>query len=482
MHRYDVTEWDKHGWSWHKLDEPSAREAERAGEEKWAEDFGDFSVDVFHRMVSPTAQRREAEAGGEVWDALHDAIDSLPEVADLHERCVGDERGAGYATQAIIDTLIQQCAAPAGGPLQDAAKEADVLDALRALMERVPPDAPERAEADAMVQAQADAHARAARAAQAASGMIDGPDIRKAIRAACKAANERMDEDQRLSEAFAAGQQAHSGRHDRHEVARKVRSLVASSARLREIVQLAGRLKRIAREQQAKKPDRGASEYTGIELGAALSRVLPSEMVQATDPKMRRMFSAAFVDQRLQQLELHARPKKQQGPIVILLDSSASMKHNAADTWAAAVTMAFLDIAATQRRGFAVVHFGSGILRVDRFVAKQAIDPCKIAEAVSYFAADGGTNFNAALSQGIDELKSIPDADIIMVTDGQASVTDGVLEYVNSNRRSKGLHVYSILIGMEPAYSINAQFSDKVVELGQVLQSDEAMHALFGAV
>jgi uncharacterized protein with von Willebrand factor type A (vWA) domain len=143
-----------------------------------------------------------------------------------------------------------------------------------------------------------------------------------------------------------------------------------------------------------------------------------------------------------------------------------------------------LDIAATQKRACAILHFGSTVLRSDYFSA-GTVNLQRLVDGVTFFAASGGTSFDAALEGGMDVIQGhqqMHDADIVMVTDGYSAVQPEILSRVNNARREDGLHVYSILIGMEPARSVNAQFSDEVVELGGVLRDDAAMHHLFGAV
>lgn len=484
MHRYDVSDWQRHAWEWHKLEHPEARAGERAGEELWASDFGDFAEDTFHRMLEEAPARLPAQPGSELWDRLHAEIDAIPEVADLHARCVGDEGAAGIAAQVIVDTLVAKAPAPDVDPLGDPAADAETAESIRRMMAQHPAASPEHAAAQQVVDAvEAQAQQNAARNAHAAS-MMDGVAVRNALRAAAAAAQQAIDEAERVENAFSCGQGAHSSRRERRAVAQQVAPMLKQSARLRRIAELAGRLKRIARDQQARKPDHGADEYTGVELGADVERLLPAEWAASDDPDLEDWFYQKHAERALQQIELAAKPQKQRGPIVLLLDSSGSMRHNDAAEWAAAVAMAFLDIAVHQRRAFALVHFGGQVLRTDRFAANAKVDPAAVARAVDYFAADGGTNFMAALDAGLTECHTgeFANADIVMVTDGLAQVTSDMLGRVNGARRERGLHVYSILIGTEPQGSVNAQFSDEVVELGQVLRDDSAMHALFGAV
>lgn len=484
MHRYKVSDYERQQWRFQKIVNPQARQAERVGEERWAPAFGKFAEDVFHRMVSESPERLETAPGEEVWDRLHSEIDVLPEVADLRERCMGDEDAAGIATTCIIDTLTAKVPAPEGGPLSDVEATGDARDALERLIARSQLDHG-MAEAAAETQEELDAqHKRACEQHARHAANMDATDIRDAVRLAAKAAREAISEHENAAAALSFGESAHCGRQERKALGREAASLISKSARMQRIAAKAGRLKAIAREQQARKPTHGADEYTGVELGNCLERLLPAEWAAADDPDLEDWFHQRYLDAALQQIELAAKPKKESGPIVILLDSSGSMSAGEADLWAGAVALAFLDIAATQKRACAILHFGSTVLRTDYF-SIGSVNIKKVVEAVTFFASSGGTCFTSALSGGLDVIQGhaqMKDADIVMITDGYSDVDQHLLSRINNARKEDGLHVYSILIGMEPSRSVNAKFSDEVVELGDVLRNDEGMHHLFGAV
>lgn len=484
MNRYDVSEYEKQQWRFQKLVSPGARQAERVGEEKWSPAFGRFAEDVFHRMVVDAPVRLQEEQGSEVWERLHSEIDRLPEVEDLRARCIGDEDAAGIAATCIIDTLTAKVAPPNSGPLADVEASQEAIDALERLVARsVMTPHEEQSVGEILDELLKTLGDEKAQHAQHAADM-DATDVRDAVRDAVKLANKEIDERDQAAAALSFGRAAHSGRQERKALGREASSIVRQNGRMQRIAKIAGRIKAVAREQQARKPTHGADEYTGVEIGADLERLLPAEWVASDDPDLEDLFSTRYLDRSLQQIELAAKPKKESGPIVILLDSSGSMTAGEADIWAAAVALAFLDIAAHQRRACAILHFGSSVLRTDLFEPGK-IEPRRVVEAVSFFAACGGTSFEAALAGGLEVIakqKTYKHADIIMITDGYSAVGSDLLSRVNNARSKDDLHVYSILIGMEPAASCNKAFSDEVIELGDVLRDESKMHHAFGAV
>lgn len=205
----------------------------------------------------------------------------------------------------------------------------------------------------------------------------------------------------------------------------------------------------------------------------------------AADPTLEAVFGRRFAEGSLDLYELRRTPPKQQGPIVFCLDSSGSMKWNNHDAWAAAVALAFLHIAQAQGRAFALVHFGSTVLRVDRFAAKVQATSEQAMEAVGFFASCGGTEFEPALDGAlgiIHDEGDLRDADIVFCTDGQASVDAGWLAAYNAERARLGIRVQGICIGPESSATTLQSISDEVVYLADALRDEGDMHGVFGRV
>ncbi|HUX15273.1 MAG TPA: hypothetical protein VMW52_02310, partial [Phycisphaerae bacterium] len=162
-----------------------------------------------------------------------------------------------------------------------------------------------------------------------------------------------------------------------------------------------------------------------------------------------------------------------------------SMSSGDADVWAAAVCLAYMDVAKTQKRDFAIVHFGTNVLRVDRFVGRESMTPEAICSAVNFFACDGGTNFEDSLSAAVQIIReegAFKKADIIMVTDGQAPITDSWMEKWEADRDELDFSCYSILVGSYCDKQTNEKFSDDVAVLADAIRDEKAMHAMFGKV
>jgi uncharacterized protein with von Willebrand factor type A (vWA) domain len=225
---------------------------------------------------------------------------------------------------------------------------------------------------------------------------------------------------------------------------------------------------------------------TGIVQGDDLSRLLPSEALYAIDPELEVIFARRMQERALMNYELNKTPPKEQGPIVMLLDSSGSMATPGtdADVWGAAVALAYLEIAQRQGRAFCLMHFGREVIEQFEFPAKAEADINKVIEAATFFEGCGGTDFANPLDTAaayIAQSTVFENADIVLVTDGGARVNDTWLSAWNKKRADQGFNLYSILVGNDTDPVTTAKVSDKVVELASVTD-DEEMHSLFGEV
>ena len=486
-----VSPWQRSLWDLHKLEQPEARTVERQGEERY-EAFNDFTPETFADLYSGgTVEELPADerAPGSDWAVkLHEQMQKVPEWGTLRDRCAGDDWWSGIGSTSLIDSLLRQVAPPQN-KVSDPRPDAEVEQYLRRLAEKRQEEGDAEGARDLAQEADERGICAGDKASEAAreAELMDDTEIRNAIREAAEAANDEIDRHEAALDAFGMGygHGAHSGRGAGGMTPRALSSVVRQNDRLSRIVQYAGRLRRIATEQQRSKPRKGTDEITGIVQGDDLGRLLVAEALDAMDPVRECLFAQKLHEQALLQYELNRTPPKEAGPIVMCLDSSGSMATEDRDAWAAAVALAFLGVAQEQGRAFALVHFGSDVLRVDEFPAKRKVRVDKLLDAVSWFAADGGTDFEKPLSEAVRQIDSngqLEDADVIMVTDGACRISDEWLDGYRNDRRRLGFKTYSVLVGTSCRASTNERFSDETVELAEAVREEEKMHHLFGKV
>jgi uncharacterized protein with von Willebrand factor type A (vWA) domain len=308
---------------------------------------------------------------------------------------------------------------------------------------------------------------------------MDETAVRNALRAGCKAAVEAIERDVAMVDAFGAGTAAHAGRGERNASAAALAKLAQQHPDIRKVAEIAGRLRRIAEREQAKKPRAGAGELTGIELGADLARMVPAEAA-LVGSEVEVIFQRRFLERALTQWELTPPPMKERGPLVVLLDCSGSMSGDPF-TWATAAALAFLSIAVEQRRGFALLHFGSTVLREWQVAPQQTVTPAQVAEAIFALRASGGTSFEAPMERAMEVVDgpALRDADIVMVTDGEAPWGGRADLALQQRMDATGLRLFGVLIAAH-RWPMAERATD-VVYLEDV-RNDLAAHRLFGQV
>jgi uncharacterized protein with von Willebrand factor type A (vWA) domain len=479
---YNVSSWQKSCSKLQLVREEAQRTTVADGEKKLA-GWRQLHDEVFHRLYAEKEQQLpvdERAIGAAPYAEIHEQIGSLREFGDLRAQCVGDDWLAARAAAALEGHIIA-AGLPGIDGVGDPRSDAETLEALRAMMEDVPED--EQEEFEEGIAARDLELAKTVGETEKAAGDIDATTIRNAIRNGLRAAQEAVKEAGEMVAGLGFGHQMHGSKADRRALGQKLAPVVANNPRLKRIATLAGRLRRIADREQAKTPKKGSGVLTGIETGAEIERMLPGELAGAMGA-LRPVFVNKVLERTAMQYRHAPPPAKEAGPIVVCLDSSGSMQ-GAPSEWAAAVALAFMHVAAKDKRPVALVHFGYQVLRVDEFDGK-AIDPMKAIEAVSFFASDGGTSFEAPLARArefIDKMKKFEHADVVFVTDGEAEIGKEWEADFNTWRKNRGVRVYSILVG-DAVRSANRTtlngVSTEVVSVADALRDDSAVHHMLG--
>jgi uncharacterized protein with von Willebrand factor type A (vWA) domain len=261
---------------------------------------------------------------------------------------------------------------------------------------------------------------------------------------------------------------------DRAALARAIRS----SGRLKKIAELAGRLKRIAAEKQRSKADHARNEISDIEQGADLERVLPSELVLlAAGGALALDFTRRYTERALLQYRIDGREEQGKGPIVVLIDQSSSMDApEEKDHWAKAFALALAQVAAIQKREIAVILFSSRVTAEVRW--KGAPDVGALVSLLNR-SPYGGTEFGPPLARALELIKAddrLKKADIVLITDGEAPMSDGEIESWNKARKAIDAACYSIAIASSS--HVLDRISDRVVSISDVARDIDALTLL----
>lgn len=482
---YDASDYQRYLWNDHKMADEAAQGAELAATERY-EAFPEFAEEMYHFFHADEPERlAEPGSGSEVFQQLDSAMNQVPEVGDLRAQTIGNDRWAGIVTASMIDTLLTKVPAP-DSQIMDPRGDEETM----AYLERLLADAQAASDTEQAEQLEQtmgeilDGLETKREACEAAADAMDPTGVRQAIRTAVSRAKGEIKAEQQLMDAFSIGTDKHDGRTVSMAIGAKLAKLVGSNERLRKIAEFAGRLRRIASEEQRNKPRFGCGERVDRKPDNDLARLCHRELVYGAG-ELLHVFGARYAERSLTCIEKAERPKERQGPIVMVLDSSGSMRNGDADVWAAAVCLAYMDVARKQGRDFAIVHFGSTVLRTDVFIGKGAMTAEAITDAINFFAADGGTNFEESLTAAakiIRDAGAFLKADIVMITDGCASVSDAWLAKFAEDRTELEFRVYSVLVGAHCQGVVNRKFSDEVEHLSNAIKDEKQMHHLFGKV
>lgn len=370
-------------------------------------------------------------------------------------RQLDDERDQAEQAQQKADQAAAASAAagPAGPGAEDAQGEDGVADSGDA--------AENDAQAD---RGETDAAHRAEKELQQA---LAAAPIRAAARQAAQDAGEQLDDV--CGRAAAWGVDAELQRLSADERMRLADRL--TSGKLREFADLIGRFRQLARAQRSRRVEHARGEYVGVTLGDDLGSLIPAELANLAVPALRADFAARYAESRLMVYDQRGDEHEAQGAIIALIDCSWSMQDPftmtfgtgapspgdeavTAEAYAKALALALLDQARAARpvREFTAILFDERVDKVFRFPAHQPLDHAHRIELAERFPG-GGTDFMGPLEEAVKLLAAEHNttgrqkADLVLITDGDAWVSDQWVEQWWTHKRQLGFRAFGIEIG-----------------------------------
>jgi len=252
------------------------------------------------------------------------------------------------------------------------------------------------------------------------------------------------------------------------ELKAKLAERIRKSPKLQLLAKEAGRMRRIAAGKQRSKSNYCRSEVTDIECGNDLARLLPSELLKlGTNRKWE--FFRGYTERSLLQYKLSGKEPQGKGPIVICIDQSGSM-NGQKEIWSKAVALAMLQIATMQHRKARVIHFTGEVVRVDDWEPGK-VDPLQLIISMERFYNGSSTEFCPPMTSSMEAIESdekLKKADVVFITDGQASVPVRFMEEWNKCKTKKEFTCYGIEIGAPSNGGPLHIMSDKVLTLSDI--------------
>ena len=474
----ETDNWTRYIWRHHVEPVDSVKNVLDDGAQRF-ETFPAFGRELFGRLFSPKKDERlENVRPEDAWQVrAHDELGELPGWSALVRRASGDRLLAATAATAMAEKVLENLPPPPQ-PLIDAEVLRRRARGLLHMLREGVGDGDEVARLLAQTREQGQS---AVSAACAYANDLDDSVLRDALRAAVTTAHAQLDEVEGALAGFCGwgqGEMRPGGDVDEKVM---LASLLKQSEKLRRLGVMAGRMRRIAMLKRRTRSKHARDEVSDIERGNDLARVLPSELVKLTDPLLALEFARSFVEGTLAQYQLRGRERQGRGPVVICLDSSGSMEGEP-EIWSKAVALALLQLATADKRRCRIVQFDGGVRRVDDF-APGNVDGRLVMEAMAPFFG-GGTDFEEPLTKAMEAIENdagLRQADVVLITDGEAEISDAFQASWASARKKHEVTVFAVAIGgAVPA--VLHKLADSVVSLKDLADDEAVISRLFNGV
>ena len=248
----------------------------------------------------------------------------------------------------------------------------------------------------------------------------------------------------------------------------KYAAILRKSSDLHEILEQVGRIELEYGSKKLQLSPHSRSEVHSITFSGDIQTLLPVEAVKLKNPVLKLKFYADMLEEKLLTYQLRGKNwnsnsagKKRKGPVVALVDTSASMR-GAPEILAKAVVLAITRRMLRENRDVKVILFSSKWQTVEieltdkKRMGKEFLDFLK-------YTFGGGTDFNTALRSGlkaVKEEKTFQGADLLFLTDGASELSEKpLIREWNEIKAERKARIFSLIIGNYDAGGLD-QVSD----------------------
>lgn len=269
-----------------------------------------------------------------------------------------------------------------------------------------------------------------------------------------------------------------SGRRISLEQRRKAIERVRRSPRLKNLTDLIGRFKKIASSKKKQTVKNGHS-IASVTTGDRIEDIIPSEWSKLNHPILKKDFYKRFSEKQLLQYVKNDIKSRGRGPVCVLHDKSSSMNGDGKDDWSTALALAMLEVAQKDKRNYAYIPYNGMVMhQMVKDIPAGELDPDDIMD-IAELSPTGGTNFEYPLKLAMEfiEKSSYKKADILFITDGDASISDDFLKRFKTLKEDKKFFVHTVLINIGYGGASRATvetFSDHITTISNVADLDEA--------
>ena len=236
-----------------------------------------------------------------------------------------------------------------------------------------------------------------------------------------------------------------------------------------------GRLKELIRGKRKNGYAYGRGETYSLELGGNVSRALGAEFALLAAPETVPLFLRKLQRRGLKQYQRREPLCKGRGDIICMLDESDSARKAA--PWCKAVALALLDIAAAEKRRFAMIHFARrDNFHTDLFLPGAYTKEDMLRAAETFLG--GGTDYVTPLKEALRlaEQEGFEKADMVFVTDGDCFVPEQFLSELKQEQARKKFQITGVLLDQDAAgfaFSLEP-FCTQILRTSQLTQDQIA--------
>lgn len=236
----------------------------------------------------------------------------------------------------------------------------------------------------------------------------------------------------------------------------KYASILRRSSDLHEILEQVGRIELEYGSKKMNLSPYSRSEVHSVTFSGDIQTLLPAETVKLKNPLLRRKFYADMLEGKLLTYQLKgenwnsdAAGKKRKGPVVALVDTSASMR-GSPELLAKAVLLAVAKRMLKENRDVKVILFSSKWQTVEIELTNKKRMGEEFLEFLK-FTFGGGTDFNTALRAGLKAMKNekaFEGADLLFLTDGISELSERpLIREWNEIKAARRARIFSLIIG-----------------------------------
>jgi uncharacterized protein with von Willebrand factor type A (vWA) domain len=254
----------------------------------------------------------------------------------------------------------------------------------------------------------------------------------------------------------------------------KYAAILRKRADLREILENIGRIELEYGSKKLSLSPYSRSEVHTVTFSGDIQTLLPIEAVKLKNSTLKLKFYADMLEGKLLTYQLRGENwnsdtagKRRKGPVIALVDTSASMR-GTPELFAKAVMLAITKRMLNGGRDVKIILFSSKWQTFEIELTDKKRMGQEFLEFLK-FTFGGGTDFNTALRAGLKTMKAekaFEGADILFLTDGASEVTEAPLirewKEMKAERKAR---IFSLIIGNYDAGGLE-QISDHIYIVG----------------